>query len=61
MTNDDIENAPWPFLNKDGETDFGPGQFFEGGINLSDMFGGDAPCFGSFLAETRSSPRPTPS
>ena len=54
-TNDDIENAPWPFLNKDAETDFGPGQFFEGGINLSDMFGGEPPCFGAFLAETRTS------
>ena len=55
VTNEDVENAPWPFLNKDDETDFGPGQFFEGGINLSDMFGGDAPCFGSILTETRSS------
>ncbi len=54
-TNDDLEEAPWTFVNKDGETDFGPGQFFEGGINLSDMFGGDAPCFGTFLAETRTS------
>jgi uncharacterized repeat protein (TIGR01451 family) len=49
------KTAPWPFLNKDGETNFGPGQFFEGGINLSDMFGGNPPCFGTFLAETRSS------
>ena len=47
--------APWPFLNKDGATTFGAGQFFEGGINLSELFGGDAPCFGTFLAETRSS------
>ena len=55
MTNDAIANAPWPFVNKDGETDFAIGQFFEGGINLSDMFGGEPPCFGTFLAETRSS------
>jgi len=55
VTNADTENAPWTFLNKDGDTDFGPGQFFEGGINLSDMFGGNAPCFGTFLAETRTS------
>ncbi|HXG26867.1 MAG TPA: DUF11 domain-containing protein, partial [Candidatus Binatia bacterium] len=54
-TNAASTDAPWTFLNKDGSTDFGPGQFFEGGINLSDMFGGDAPCFGTFLAETRSS------
>jgi uncharacterized repeat protein (TIGR01451 family) len=31
------------------------GSFFEGGINLDDLFGGDAPCFSGFLAETRSS------
>jgi uncharacterized repeat protein (TIGR01451 family)/fimbrial isopeptide formation D2 family protein len=55
VTNTATANAPWPFTNKDGESDFATGQFFEGGINLSDMFGGDAPCFGSFLAETRSS------
>ena len=55
VTNEDSVDAPWPFTNKDGETDFGPGQFFEGGINLSDLFGGDPPCFGTFLAETRSS------
>ena len=55
VTNADTENAPWTFVNKDGETDFAAGQFFEGGINLSDMFGGEPPCFGTFLAETRSS------
>jgi uncharacterized repeat protein (TIGR01451 family)/fimbrial isopeptide formation D2 family protein len=55
VTNPDTANAPWPFTNKDGEHDFATGQFFEGGINLTDMFGGDAPCFGSMLAETRSS------
>ncbi|HEX5589631.1 MAG TPA: hypothetical protein VFX65_05020 [Candidatus Limnocylindrales bacterium] len=55
VTNAAVENAPWPFTNKDGSNDFGVGQFFEGGINLSDLFGGDPPCFSSFLAETRSS------
>ena len=54
-TNDDVEVAPWVFVNKDDETDFGPGQFFEGGINLSAMFDGQPPCFGSILTETRSS------
>src|SRR5215212_8156339 len=49
------EVAPWPFVNKDSEHDFAKGQFFEGGINLSQLFGGDAPCFSTFLAETRSS------
>jgi uncharacterized repeat protein (TIGR01451 family)/fimbrial isopeptide formation D2 family protein len=54
-TNAAVATAPWSFTNKDGEHNFATGQFFEGGINLTDMFGGDAPCFGSFLAETRSS------
>ena len=60
-TNEDIEDAPWPFLNKDGETDFGPGQFFEGGINLSDMFGGDAPVSARSSPRRARRPRPTPS
>ena len=47
--------APWSFVNKDGSTNFGAGQFFEGGINLSTVFDGNAPCFNGFLAETRSS------
>ena len=54
-TNAAVANAPWAFTNKDGENDFAVGQFFEGGINLSDMFNGQPPCFGTFLAETRSS------
>ena len=29
--------------------------FFEGGINVSQLLGGDVPCFSAFLAETRSS------
>ena len=49
------DTAPWPFENKDGDTTFGTGQFFEGGINLDELFDGDAPCFSGFLAETRSS------
>ena len=55
IVNAGTETAPWPFVNKDGATSFGAGQFFEGGINLDDLFGGDAPCFSGFLAETRSS------
>ena len=31
------------------------GEFYEGGVNLDTVFGGDAPCFSSFIAETRSS------
>jgi uncharacterized repeat protein (TIGR01451 family) len=55
VTNPDTADAPWTFENKDGEHDFATGQFFEGGINLTAMFAGEPPCFGTFLAETRSS------
>ena len=55
IVNNGTETAPWPFENKDGDEDFAKGQLFEGGINLSQLFGGDAPCFSTFLAETRSS------
>jgi uncharacterized repeat protein (TIGR01451 family) len=55
VTNAATAAAPWTFENKDGEHDFATGQFFEGGINLSAMFGGEPPCFSTFLAETRSS------
>ena len=55
VTNADEEEAPWPYENKDGGDTFLPGMFLEGGINLSDMFGDEPPCFGTFLAETRSS------
>ena len=43
IVNNGTETAPWNFENKDGDDDFAKGQFFEGGINLSDLFGGDAP------------------
>ena len=55
IVNNGAETAPWAFENKDGDDFFAKGQFFEGGINLSQLFGGDAPCFSTFLAETRSS------
>ena len=50
-----ITDAPWPFLDKSGSSDFAAGEFYEGGVNLDTIFGGDAPCFSGFLAETRSS------
>ena len=49
---------PWSFDDKfDPGTgdDIPAGSFFEGGVNLDEVFGGDAPCFSSFLAETRAS------
>jgi hypothetical protein len=45
--------APWLFKNKSGETTFGHGEFYEGGLNLNTL-GLQNECFASFLAETRS-------
>ncbi|HVL53276.1 MAG TPA: DUF11 domain-containing protein, partial [Vitreimonas sp.] len=48
--------APWSFTPKFGTAGtFPPGSFFEGGINLNALFGGNPPCFSGFLAETRAS------
>lgn len=64
ITNDEFTNnaspgpdstAPWPYTSKDGVVGQFPFEtFFEGGINLTQLIGGDA-CFSSFMAETRSS------
>jgi hypothetical protein len=46
--------APWPFLDKTGNTNFQQGELFEAGLNLSGLgFGNE--CFASVLAESRSS------
>jgi hypothetical protein len=48
--------APWPFTDKSGNSTYLNGEFYEGGVNLSDPtinLGGE--CFSSFTAETRSS------
>jgi len=60
ITNAFASNAPpsWnpPYVPKSGPAGiFPPATFFEGGIKLSAIFGTTAPCFSSFLAETRSS------
>ncbi|WP_339458265.1 DUF7507 domain-containing protein [Pseudomonas sp. EA_105y_Pfl2_R69] len=44
----------WPYTPKSG-SGLPFESFFEGGINVSQLLGGDVPCFSSFLAETRSS------
>ena len=45
----------WSYTPKSGSPQtFPPGSFFEGGVNVSRLLG-DAPCFTSFLVETRSS------
>ncbi|MHC4467144.1 MAG: hypothetical protein ACYSYW_11380 [Planctomycetota bacterium] len=58
ITNDADANSPWPYIPKSGTDDVFPFEsFFEGGINLTELLGGETPCFTSFMAETRSSKR----
>jgi uncharacterized repeat protein (TIGR01451 family) len=48
--------APWSYTPKQGSAGTFPvASFFEGAINLDAIFDKGAPCFSSFLAETRSS------
>jgi hypothetical protein len=53
--------APWGFSEKHGATTFQAGEFLEGGIDLETIFGGNVPCFTTFMAETRASTSPTSS
>ena len=46
--------APWPFLDKSGNSTYLQGELFEAGINLS-LLGLDDECFSSVMSETRSS------
>jgi hypothetical protein len=56
IVNSTNETSPWPFQPKFGPANiFGPGAFFEGGIDLAGLGAGVDPCFTSFLLETRSS------
>ncbi|HEX5015488.1 MAG TPA: DUF11 domain-containing protein [Candidatus Limnocylindrales bacterium] len=56
IANDAATPAPWPYTPKAGSAGTFPEfSFFEGGLDLSDVFEGDVPCFSSFLVETRSS------
>ena len=53
---DNGTTAPWSFTDKSGFNTYLNGEFYEGGVNLSDPainLGGE--CFSSFTAETRSS------
>lgn len=55
ITNDVTTPSPWPYTSKDGFVDEFPFEtFFSGGINLTQVIGGDS-CFSSFMAESRSS------
>ena len=49
--------SPWPYDAKqpDPDNQFAPNAFFEGGLDLSEVFDGQIPCFTGFLVETRSS------
>jgi hypothetical protein len=50
----DDDTVPWPFTDKDGNHTYLPGEFFEGGIDLTALGLSDQ-CFSTALAETRSS------
>jgi hypothetical protein len=47
--------APWPYLDKSGNTTYLQGELLEAGINLSLLPNIASECFASFLAESRSS------
>ncbi len=49
----------WSFTNKSHQAFFAPGEFFEGGVDLTAIFQGTTPCLSVFMAETRSSQSPT--
>jgi hypothetical protein len=54
--NNVTKTSPWPFSDKSGSSSFLPGEFYEGGINLSLLPAGLASeCFSSFSAEQRAS------
>ena len=46
--------APWPYTDKSGNTTYLQGEFFEGGINLSQL-GLGGTCFANFASESRAS------
>jgi hypothetical protein len=50
--------SPWPFLDKTGHTSYQQGEFYEAGVNLSNL-GLGGTCFASFEAESRASTSPT--
>ncbi|MGH2795273.1 MAG: DUF7507 domain-containing protein, partial [Actinomycetota bacterium] len=54
IVNADTEDAPWSFTNKSGGHDFLTGEFYEGGINLTEL-GIDVGCITTFIAESRTS------
>jgi hypothetical protein len=53
-TQNPLTKAPWPFLDKSGNTNYLNGEFYEGGVNLTKLGLGNE-CFSSVASETRSS------
>ena len=47
-------DAPWSFTDKSGKGYFLPGEFYEGGINLTEL-GIEVGCISTFIAESRTS------
>ncbi|MDH3625175.1 MAG: hypothetical protein OEQ49_14990 [Myxococcales bacterium] len=45
----------FPYLDKDGNTEYDPAVFAEFGLDITALLGQDIGCFSSFVAETRSS------
>jgi len=56
-------DVSWPYTGKDisgnPQTDPATNAFFEGGIDIGELFPTGVPCFSSFLLETRSSQEPS--
>ena len=48
-------SVPWSFINKDGFTSPQAGELLRAGVDLTALFGANAPHYVGFLAETRSS------
>jgi uncharacterized repeat protein (TIGR01451 family) len=58
VANSDEETSPWSYQAKDSKVDpnvFPANAFYEGGLDLAQVYDGNPPCFSSFLVETRSS------
>ncbi len=49
-----LTTAPWPFLDKSGNTSYLNGEFYEGGVNLS-LLGLGNECFSTVASESRAS------
>jgi len=54
ITNTASESSPWNYTSKSGSSNFPPTTFFEGGINIYEIFGQNK-CFSSFMATTGAS------